>query len=255
MKFKEFLNENSYSDGNYKQLITIDEAKKLLNTHCKNMDFNEPYWRGMSNGASSYILEGSKGNRKSINTSNHYTIIIDDILQSKDKNYPLRSKSIICANNYNLNTAVQFGEKVYAIFPYDNTIIGATSKEDIWFTSIKLGKFNGKLDAINDLFKFAGIEATSIKDITHQIELLFDKKPRDLDYLQKKLIKHFDNKESIYDDLIKAYSPDSMNFTFGNSNIINKIKGPRELWFGGKCIAIEYNTFKELQSNGFKIGN
>ena len=30
MKFKEFLNENSYSDGNYKQLITIDEAKKAF---------------------------------------------------------------------------------------------------------------------------------------------------------------------------------------------------------------------------------
>jgi hypothetical protein len=46
------------------------------------MDFNKPIWRGSKSGeAESYILEGQKGSRRSANTSNHYTLIIDEQLK------------------------------------------------------------------------------------------------------------------------------------------------------------------------------
>lgn len=47
------------------------------------MDFNKPIWRGSKSGeAESYILEGQKGSRRSANTSNHYTLILDEQLKN-----------------------------------------------------------------------------------------------------------------------------------------------------------------------------
>lgn len=252
MNFKTYLLE-SVSDGKYKKIIDESAAIELLNKHCKNMDFNKPYWRGMSNDNKYYILEGALGERKSVDSSNHYTVLIDDLLKKEDKDFPLRSNSIICANNDNLNTAIQYGAKVYAIFPYDNVIIGTTKKEDIWFTSVKLGKFNTSINDINDMLHQAGIKATSLNDIVSQVELLFDEKPRSLDYIQKKLIKRFDSKESVRESFEAAYNYNNLGITFGTSNIINNISGPRELWFGGKCIAIDYHIFKDLQEKKFRI--
>lgn len=253
MNFKTYLLE-SVSDGKYKTIIDESTAIDLLNKHCKNMDFNKPYWRGMSNDNKYYILEGALGERKSVGSSNHYTVLIDDLLKKEDKNFPLRAKSIICANNYNLNTAIQYGAKVYAIFPYDDAIIGMTEKEDIWFTYVKLGKFNTTINDINDMLQHAGIKATNLNDIVNQVESLFDEKPRSLDYIQKKLIKRFDSKEAVRESFETAYNYKNLGITFGKTTVINEIHSAHEIWFSGKCIAIDYHIFKELQKNKFKIG-
>ena len=75
MNFSTFLNE-AVSDGNYKIKIDIENAKELLKKHCTDMDFNEPYWRGMRGKTSAYILEGQLSERKSIDQTNHYTVLI-----------------------------------------------------------------------------------------------------------------------------------------------------------------------------------
>lgn len=50
----------------------------------------KPFWRGTKDrGNSIYIADGSITERKSANTSNHYTVIIDEALRLDDSNHPL----------------------------------------------------------------------------------------------------------------------------------------------------------------------
>ena len=43
MNFIQFLNEK------YKEELTEEEVKKIINEKCKNFDPETPIWRGMSN--------------------------------------------------------------------------------------------------------------------------------------------------------------------------------------------------------------
>lgn len=92
MKFAEFLNEN---ESSYKEIINYNDAVELIKTHCKNMDFERPYWRGNRDNSYAYKVDGSKGHRQSSDTQNYYTMLIDKFAVAEQ---PLRSKSIICIN-------------------------------------------------------------------------------------------------------------------------------------------------------------
>ena len=92
MKFIDFLLESSSSDGNYKTQIDLEKAAQIFKDKCKNMDIDEPFWRGMR-AKDTYILEGQKSKRESISETNFHNIVIDDNVADHGKKYPFRQKS------------------------------------------------------------------------------------------------------------------------------------------------------------------
>lgn len=244
MKLNELLTEA------YKVETTPEEAWDLLNKHCRDAlkDLKRPIVRGMSakDIGETGVITGEDGGRKSANTQNFYTIILDKVLG--DKGFPLRSKSIICANWQNSDYVESFGTP-YAIIPFDGVKIGVCPSYDMWETTIDLPftkiEFAPRdklpIADINRIFKDADIdEKVSFDGLMKQIFLAikqeqpnFEKFPKGLTF--KQLIDMFD----------EAYSKPFKFATTATSEIYNDGE-EREVWVSGKCVAIKLNVYLKM---------
>lgn len=240
MKFLQFLNESSY-----KKEITVDEAKSLLTTHCYNMDFVAPIWRGMKDKADYIKIDGSLGERKSVSSSNgnYYTILVDKFAETDT---PLRSKSIICAT-YHLKAYTNVYGNRYAIFPYNNVNIAATPPNvyDIWDITIdnKISFSN-----FNKLLSDLGIDDSSYSTIVKGIE---DNLATDKSYDLTKLFnaKH----DSVDEQLKRMFSQNNLGYKVVKNNDNYLTSGKNELWIGGPCIAIAEKEWSSMKNDGFKL--
>jgi len=157
MRYKQFLNEGR------SKAITQDVAFETIKDKCKNAykayTNNQIIYRGYSNYMGQYaIIDPKSGKpRKSANTSNHYTILIDN--SPNWKGYPKRSQSLICSNSYGYSKG--YG-KVYEVFPYDQgTKIGICPERDFWFSFEEgIGETNSL-----DYFNFALARLLRRRDI------------------------------------------------------------------------------------------
>lgn len=105
------------------------------------------------------------GNRISSYTSNIYTKLMSDILDSW-KDYPKRNHSLICTTNPNKSyhyTTNGYGGTIFVVFPKNNTPIGVASERDIWdsFPAVSalwlrtMADFNDAIyTAMDDAFDF-----------------------------------------------------------------------------------------------------
>jgi hypothetical protein len=250
VRFKEFLQESSHRNE-----IDIQEAKKLLETHCKDAmkNFGAPMWRGSRNmHYDAMLIHGeadSATGRKSANTSNYYTVLMDKFLPYFG--YPKRSKSIICANNSNKEYAYSFGN-VYAIFPFDNVSIGVCESYDLWTTSkFTIGNDPRErgIEEWNTYFKMEKFSSDSWEYFKESLEEAMDEEsPR-----AEKLRKYFGPPEKIESVFRKAYSPENLKLELTNSDNIDNVEDSRECWIGGKCIALAHDVWKEmLKETGHK---
>lgn len=88
-------------------------------------------------GMKTYFSDSSEGNfyktdpklstRKSRNTTNHYTILMDNLPVWSA--YPKRSKSLVCSTDYWV--ASGYG-RIYAIIPKQGAVFGVCSRSDLW---------------------------------------------------------------------------------------------------------------------------
>jgi hypothetical protein len=136
MKFKTFLLEISVSASRSKQ-ISRDQAIALVKTRCKKalkID-HAVIVRGVDNKSDFSFSIPSLSTRTSANTSNEYTLVLDNSPEW-DK-FPKRSESLICGTVANAGYANDFGE-LHIVLPIDNwpTDIGVCSDFDLW-TSFK----------------------------------------------------------------------------------------------------------------------
>lgn len=249
MKFLDYLNESAYKTD-------IDEktAMELLNSHCKNADFRYPILRGMRGKSDAYIFEGRNGDRKSL-TGGLHNISIDHNLKNINRLYPLRSKCIIGISgtgNKSLSTARGFGSDLYAVFPYDDVLIGTCSEQDILATVFKRGMFDNG-ETVNDARgKLNDIVSTynnfkSIDDAADHINGYVEENPgSDLDNI-------FDDPETTADILADIYSIKNLGLKFITNDEISKYDY-KEMWVSDKCVAIKYDLYKKLLSEDFKIG-
>ncbi len=147
MRLEEYLNEGRSVH------VWKDDAKMFLKKHY-NPNLT-PIYRGVEdlNDYECYIIEPAKFNRESRNTLNHYTLLMDNL--PSWKNYPKRSKSIICTTDYNGTT--NYGRR-FRVIPETSSMIGICSKGDLWFSFPKIpfetmNDFNFFLEKIWDISK------------------------------------------------------------------------------------------------------
>jgi len=132
MKFKQFLIESDPSDADLKKII------KFVNPKYLDMFINSPYdanevrdpliFRGVGLEYGKLKIRNHPEGRKSANTTNEFTLLVDNFLPSW-KPFPLRSESFICTTN--VNTAEAYGESYY-VLPFGNPNIAVCSTNDIW---------------------------------------------------------------------------------------------------------------------------
>jgi len=148
----------------YGRNLNIENVEYYLNRFCKDFSWKDaPIYRGVYGdekiSLSNFMVYDPKAiERKSANTQNFYTWIIDNSPQWKD--FPKRSKSLICATDREI--ADNFGEVLYRVIPFDNAKIGKCSTSDFWQAfnfpfkdvdghELSLDDFNSMLSSTYDL--------------------------------------------------------------------------------------------------------
>ncbi len=133
MKFIQYL----LTEGRRSKPIKIDDAFKWIKKNAKKSFESSKkgniIYRGLQSDSGSLLVDPMKGKpRKSAYVgSNYYTLLLDNL--SSWKQYPKRSKSIICTTDK--HKAEDYGS-AYIVLPKDGSKIGVCPDDDI-FTSFK----------------------------------------------------------------------------------------------------------------------
>lgn len=242
MRFKDYLEEAKHHSE-----VSVEQAIELLKANCKDAlkNIERPCWRG-SKGASgdAVIMHGEKGTRKSKNTTNYYTLIMDHFLP--EHGYPLRSKSIIFGNYPQLEYVKAFGNP-YAVFPFDGVKIGVCESYDLWNTQVSIGN-SPKEDITfwNHVFAESGVDASSYQDMKNSlISVMNSPTPERKSYVFDKIKSTFEKPQNIEMMLKQAYSPEKLGLSLVTSKDIPTGQR-RELWVSGKCVALSYKTWEKV---------
>ena len=261
MKSKEFITEKAVKP--YKSsVLDVDTAVAMLNAHCKQSLalIHTPIWRGMRNHSEEIVtIDPTTGKRASNNSSNHYTVLIDN--SPYFKGWPKRSKSLVCSTGYGYASGYNYGPEsgLYAIFPYDGVKIAVCPWQDIWDTDVMLPRLgmsfgengsNGTLGSFNRKMKFdfnlpdnftsmkKAVATKSFADILSR-HIHFQANPREADnplqpnefigYLQQQM-----SPEKTGFELMSAA-------TFAANPPID-----RECWIGGPVVAIRKDMYEKF---------
>lgn len=270
MSFKQFLQEESVDRDLIVKDLSVKKAIKLLNEHCKDslwmLQQNSPIWRGDSkksslalyNKAESFaVVDPSKTERRSQNTSNWYTIILDNSPFMAE--FPKRSRSLICSTDFMYAEDYSGGEPV-AIIPFDGVKIGVCPESDMWGTQIKLGR-SDSIDSFNSAFSLFARRLLKMDKVPVTLETLKKmdavlKKAKSLDDVLKNkpealgFVEWFGPKakDDFLGTIFAAYSPQKTKLRVTTPAELKSLKAKRnkEVWVGGPCVAIENSMWKKL---------
>ena len=246
----------------HQYLITEDRSTNIhlmdcverLKQHCSQSiksfkKGNVKLYRGMKYGSSEcyYINPVGDRPRRSANTDNYYTLLMDN--SPKWKGYPKRSQSIICTNDPGY--AMTYGQ-VYHVFPYDNTTLGVAPFKDFWgsfFDSIKhdLDFFNYELSKRvfgDDIF----ISDTNYKGIIKSFkdfDLFVNSNKDKLIEVQKYVPWMKDYKGDLLKLITSIFDPKKNGFKV--QNISKPIdKASHEIWTDSNSIMIKYSRTNDI---------
>ncbi|MCK9417589.1 hypothetical protein M0Q97_13185, partial [Candidatus Dojkabacteria bacterium] len=121
-KYNNFLLER-----NDTRIISEEDTIKILLT-CKHVDLDNPLvGRSIYELKSDYyLIDPKKHDRRSANTQNYYTYIIDN---SKDwEDFPKRSKSLIC---HGYAKRPPYYDQ-YVVIPLNDANFGIANDDDLW---------------------------------------------------------------------------------------------------------------------------
>lgn len=259
MKFKEFLAEESY-----KTKIDKDKAKELIfGPSCSDFmskSADKPIIRGMDSANSFYTLEGEKGGRKSRNTTNHYTVILDEFLP--EEGYPRRSKSIICASWGNRFHAAGYGTK-FAIIPLNGTKIGVCEGGDIFDSAVTLFGETRQIFRWNKIFSDYGIsdasfgmlvsELSGLVESYHKAKVNGFKSAEDFEKNIGNAPAELADESAMANYIKKAYTKIPFQLETAKS-MENVSPFSHELWIGQKVVAVEYGEYvKMMRDQGLSV--
>lgn len=258
MKITELLNESLKYEP-----LQIKKAINQLNTHCKNalwmLHENKPLYRGsrnenlvnlLNNNGFVYV-DPSKAQRQSANTSNYYTLIFDNI-PSMAK-FPKRSKSFICSTSKYIADGYSDYGPAAILIPFDNTLIGAVNRQDMWDTVIKLAGQSDKVEDWNRSYEGLNLPQTSYNDFISalskipQLSNVVNPGAYGTDYRLAMIAAKKPNFTGLHlaKEIPIAYSPEKTKFTLHTTSNLQGVRG--ECWVGGPCILINYDMWNQLR--------
>lgn len=280
MKFKQFLRENNNNlDSIIKQIIDKTPANYIDNFINENIqDLNKSFqkifiFRGTSSNKNRLPIEirNNPIDRISANTSNEFTLIVDNVISSW-KNFPKRSESFICSTSK--STAESYGH-AHLVFPLKNTKIGICSNSDMWNSLNRISDLSdgGSVVEFNEVFNSININsskilskpvnnmvtASDINDVIMSVQSIIDNgKIHDLASLVNKDV------IDIYYDLINKFLFHSNNFKknlewildskandlelkrISDISDFSKDYSSREVWFSAPAAFLNMNNILDV---------
>lgn len=226
----------------YKKTITREEAIEYLKRNCSDAmkTFTTPIVRGDSTISDDFtIVTGEDGGRASRNTSNHYSVIMDEFLPKLG--YPRRQASIICASYEAKEYAAEYGH-IFAVFPINGAPIGVTESYDLWNTKIKIGDYKYSTQHWNSLFNDADISSKSFPALVRDLEKFRDTvEPTRFTSSLKEALRGVTD---IAGELKYAYTQPFSLTTTATPQPYNR--GEHEVWIGKPCLLIDWDMYLDI---------
>ena len=243
--------------------LSKSEAYKIIDKHCRKtsklaLDGYRIY-RYTNSKKGDYVLVDTKGTkpRMSLNTTNYYTIIIND--DPSWSNFPKRN--IIASTETRVS-----GEGNYVVLPFDGQGIGVAQSFDIWpsFTYLPAYDASDFNRHITSLLVYADANPSKINSIESlkAAAAKFDKKYKEYDSFPEEdgrelpsFVRDSDvlgNKYDgdLYKTLVDWFNPKANNFKLKKAGQM-LLKG-KEVWFDGPSVWIELSTFYlDIHAKGF----
>jgi len=247
MRIHEILTEKEVIPYQSEPIHTdkISQLVELAKQNCSEFLENNlvsPLWRGTGR-EHPYIriVDPSMGVRKSQNTTNHYTELMDN--SPYYEGWPKRGKSLICSTSK--YRAIEYG-RLYAVLPFNKTKIAVASKSDIWFTDI----YFPKLDWITNFYKFNNFMGNRGLGFPENYEdmVWYSKSDTFADIFRREFYDAYDFDPSNFIDYIQKYmAPYRVGFSLEDTSSFSTNEYPKkECWFSGKCIIIEQDTYQSM---------
>lgn len=170
MRLESFILNESRS-----KTIDLERALDLIHTNCGK------HVQGLLKGSRPSIYRGTYTNirggyalldptrgraRISANTSNHMTLLVDNL--PSWKNYPKRSKSAICSTSDGY--AGNFGN-IFYVYPYDKCKIGISAYDDFWEGFSVL---TDDVSVFNETLHDKGVSGESYIGLSNDLAQIYD---------------------------------------------------------------------------------
>lgn len=275
--FKKFL-EAEVAPINVQHLDDV-MLQDIILRHCKAslwmIKEQTPIWRGDKHARTMLgktevgLVDTLKSTRRSQNTSNWYTTILDNHPEYTD--FPKRSQSLICTTNW--TSAYKYShniDNVMAVIPFDSAQIGWVGAADIWSKAVNLPGGRETLRSMNDFFDalrsfglddsdWASFETFSVElksntglqaSVVRELKLLLAVDDEIADEDIKKWIDNFaEQVQNTYSNIgLTSLTPHSL---YAEHSKFSKVGGGRqsfELWVGGKVLCMSNEVFERAAS-------
>lgn len=247
MKFKHFLLTENRS-----KKITEAQFEKLKEQNCgdiiKKYKSNKRtfIYRGIESYNDYLYINPTIYTRKSAYAEyNYYTILLDEILPSW-KNWPKRSKSIVCTTKQ--ERADVYGNR-FLVFPFNNSKIGVCSDDDIWNSFKRFDKLDDLNNIILNAFRYFKLSKQQSKEnLTKLLNTLTDHAHND-QFIETScdfatLYQFF--RTSKHHDFIlyldELLDPKKNGFELLKPSTMKSYDN-REIWIEGECLLLNYSIF------------
>lgn len=246
MKSTEFLTEKEVRPYEHEEL-TIEKAVEMLNKYCKQSRsmVDAPLWRGFKNHSEEVFAAWPEtGERKSQNTTNHYTEILAN--SPYMRGWPSRSNSFICSSSFIGAYGFAGGRQPHVLFPFDNVEIAVCPKSDLWNSTVTIPQLKINKAHIEDVNGFLKVKLGLPDNFAGMVATLRDPTSR---CCRELLPKFGIAPDKLIPILFDAYSPDKLGFElmsiaeFSSTHIDD-----RECWVGGPVVAISRALFDRFKS-------
>lgn len=267
------INEILFEDAKSRsQVLDRDGFKKLLpqlSIALKQQEAGNRIYRGTPSQTAIIYVDPTTSERASRNTSNQYNLLFSHVLPSW-KNWPKRSRALICSGDYNTARAYSTSGAPYIVLPLDNPNIGVCPYYDFW------DSFEITPNTFNDLFvdfyktfrmiyseEYPNInwpdstnDLESLLQAIQFIEKLSAEDPKTMARVaddfessgwgsggRRILIKIFTS-GNIINELSKFYDPKKNGFTLTPYSSYQSTT--TEVWVSAPCVLIKPNAFDSL---------
>jgi hypothetical protein len=207
----------------------------------------------------SYKAFPSQYTRKSKNTKNYYTLIIDNLPSWNQ--YPKRSKSLVCSLSKHYAASYAFGNP-HILIPIKNAKVGICSKADIWysFSEFSPDNLNEDIDRlVKILYKISNEDDKFATTPTSWEELLnifsyTDTVKDSLQNYKHELGRYFsiylDKNETLYNFIEKLFDPASNDFDLISNYNKEHSKldsyDDNEVWTDADCYLVSIEQMKQF---------
>lgn len=253
LTFKNFVSEAASGKAPTYKPVELKEARRIFLEKCSDAKWmaqiNAPIYRGDRNAAPKIretgfaVVDPSLTERKSQNTWNHYTVILDN--NPKTKEFPKRSRSFIASTDDDY--AGGFGE-VSVVIPFNGTKIGVVNSMDIWDVPVVLFGRRITFDQFSDYMQGMDVKE-NIED--------FKRVDSELRDGNKKLIvglhNHFphataEDANNFLKKIFTAFDPISTQFESLTTKTLKKVMEHKsEVWVGGPCLVMSRVAWDKLR--------